>query len=304
MQAFCDHQKFSIASSTKTFYINAMKCLDEAKLPFLVGGAYAFSEYSGIERPNHDFDIFVKKEDADKILETLSKKLGCMGHKIFPHWLYKAFYGQEFIDVIFSSGNGLATVDDEWFTRAKKASVLGYPALIIPAEEMIWSKAFIMERERFDGADVAHTMRKYGNKMDWKWLIQRFGSHWRVLYSHIILTGYIYPSDMEVVPLWVMETLTAKLLQEHKTVQSAPSSSSPPSSIASDGDGESVKELAAEAAVARKLCHGPFLSRQQYLKDVVEWKYDDGRIVMEVMTEQDVINWTAAALHPAGAGKS
>jgi len=302
MQAFCDHQKFCIDSSTKTFYIKAMKCLDEANLPFLVGGAYAFSEYSGVERPNHDFDIFVKKEDADEILEVLSKNLGCMSHKIFPHWLYKTFYGQDFIDVIFSSGNGLAIVDDEWFTRSKKAMVLGHPARIIPAEEMIWSKAFIMERERFDGADVAHTIRKYGNNMDWKWLIHRFGKHWRVLYSHIILAGYIYPCDMEVVPLWVMETLTAKLLEEHKALPSTPSSDGD-SKVAADA--MASKTIAAEeAAAARKLCHGPFLSRQQYLKDLCEWEYDDGRIAMEAMSEQDVINWTAAALHPAGAGKS
>ena len=33
------------------------------------------------------------------------------------------------------------------------------PGPLIPAEEMIWSKAFIMERERYDGADVAHILR-------------------------------------------------------------------------------------------------------------------------------------------------
>eukprot|EP01111_Echinosteliopsis_oligospora_P010266 TRINITY_DN3165_c0_g1_i1.p1 TRINITY_DN3165_c0_g1~~TRINITY_DN3165_c0_g1_i1.p1 ORF type:complete len:297 (+),score=66.32 TRINITY_DN3165_c0_g1_i1:150-1040(+) len=296
MQAFMQHQKFFIASSSKTFYVNAMKCLDEANIPFLVGGAYAFTHYSGIERPNHDFDIFVKKEDAERILNALTSGLGCMGHKIYPHWLYKSFLGEDFIDIIFSSGNGVSEVDEEWFSRAQKAEILGHPARIIPAEEMIWSKAFIMERERFDGADVAHTIRKYGPKMNWDWLLQRFGAqHWRVLYSHLILAGYIYPSDKEVVPLWVMETLSAKLIEEQK--QATAPAAAPPSA-----DVEASKALS--AAASRKLCHGTFLSRQQYLKDLCEWEYEDGRISLHMMSEQDVINWTAAGLKPSGAATS
>ena len=58
--------------------------------------------------------------------------------------------------MIFSSGNGVATVDDEWFAHAPEGEVLGLPVRLVPAEEMIWSKAFIMERERFDGADIMH----------------------------------------------------------------------------------------------------------------------------------------------------
>ena len=34
-------------------------------------------------------------------------------------WLYKAFKGEYFVDFIFSSGNGVAVVDDEWFDHAK-----------------------------------------------------------------------------------------------------------------------------------------------------------------------------------------
>ena len=77
----------------------------------------------------------------------------------FHHWLAKAHHGDKFIDVIFNSGNGVAEVDDEWFAHAVDEEVLGAPVKLVPAEEMIWSKAMIMERERYDGADVAHLLR-------------------------------------------------------------------------------------------------------------------------------------------------
>ena len=73
----------------------------------------------------------------------------------FPHWLGKIHRGEHFMDMIFSSGNGVARVDDLWFEHAPKTNVLGVIVRLSPVEEMIWSKAFIQERERFDGADVA-----------------------------------------------------------------------------------------------------------------------------------------------------
>ena len=100
---------------------------------------------------------------------------------VFSHWLAKIRSPEGFIDVIFSSGNGVATVDDGWFEHATRGRVLGVPVKIAPAEETIWSKAFVMERERYDGADVAHLILAHGERLDWKRLLARFGPHWRVL---------------------------------------------------------------------------------------------------------------------------
>ena len=117
-----------------------------------MGGAYAFARYTGIERHTKDFDIFCRQTDVDSILAVLAR-LGCQTEKTFPHWLAKAYNPgtADFIDVIYSSGSGIAVVDDEWFTHSVPETVLGVPVRLCPAEEIIWSKAFIMERERYDG---------------------------------------------------------------------------------------------------------------------------------------------------------
>ena len=65
----------------------------------------------------------------------------------------------------------------------------------MPVEEMIWSKAFLMERERFDGADVPHLMRARQQRSNWPRLLPRFGEHWRVLLAHLVLFPYVYPHD-------------------------------------------------------------------------------------------------------------
>ena len=48
--------------ATFAFYRTCMKALNEAKCDYLVGGAYAFARYTGIERHTKDFDIFVRQE--------------------------------------------------------------------------------------------------------------------------------------------------------------------------------------------------------------------------------------------------
>jgi len=140
----------AILDPAATFYMEALHKLHETGIPFLIGGAVAFSHYSKIPRETKDIDVFVKPLDCPRVLEAFDRA-GYRTDMPFPHWLGKVHQGTHFMDVIFSSGNGIARVDDLWFEHAPKADVLGVIVRMSPVEEMIWSKAFIQERERFDG---------------------------------------------------------------------------------------------------------------------------------------------------------
>jgi hypothetical protein len=147
----------TLEPTTREFYCQALRTLRDAGVPFLVGGAYAFERYTGIARHTKDFDIFLRPADVDRAMSVF-RATGYRTELSYPHWLGKAFCAGDFIDLIFSSGNGLVRVDDEWFAHAVEAQVLGMPLQLAPPEEMIWSKAFILERERYDGADVTHLL--------------------------------------------------------------------------------------------------------------------------------------------------
>jgi len=251
-----------------SFYLCALHSLRHAKIDFLVGGAYALERYTGIARDTKDLDVFVRPEDCERVLAAFAEA-GFDTELTFPHWLGKARSGGEMVDVIFSSGNGCARVDDEWFRHAVDDQVLDVPVRLIPVEEMIWSKALIMERERYDGADVVHLLRARGADLDWPRVLRRFGPNWRVLLSHLILFGFVYPGHRDVIPQGVMRELTARLDRETR----APTV---------DGDDA-------------RLCRGTLLSREQYLVDVERWGYRDARLGPEgTMTEADVAAWTAA----------
>jgi hypothetical protein len=235
------------------------------EIPFLVGGGHALRHYTGDVRPTRDLDVFVRRDDALAFLAGLAGA-GFETDLTFPHWLGKAHIEGDCIDVIYSSGNGLAQVDDEWFARAETARVLGVAVLLCPPEEMIWSKAFVMERERYDGADISHLIRARAGRLDWSRLVARFGNHWRVLLSHLTLFGFIYPGETAIIPPEVVLGLSRLLERETRTPRAD-----------------------------QRICQGTLLSREQYLVDVSQWGYTDGRLIPRgSLTPEEIALWTAA----------
>lgn len=249
----------------RQFYRDVLVTLRDGGVPFLVGGAYAYARLTGIKRPTKDFDIFIRPEHLERAMDVL-RAAGFVAEATFPHWLAKAGRGLHFVDIIFSSGNGVARVDDAWFEHAVPGEVFALPVMLAPAEETLWSKAFVMERERYDGADVIHLLHARGPHLDWERLVQRFGPNWRVLLVNLVLFGFIYPGDPKPFPDWVMHELLRRLHEE----------------------------LAREPT-RDKVCRGTIVSREQYLVDTLERGYIDGRQQPHgTMTAAEIQQWTAA----------
>jgi len=183
------------------FYVDALERLSRSGIPFLVGGARALSHYTRIDRQTKDLDLFLLKADVERALEVF-RRAGYRAELTFPHWLGKVHCADQYVDLIFSSGNGVAVVDDLWFEHAVSADIFGVRVKLSPPEEMIWSKAFVQERERFDGADVLHLFYRFGPALDWERLLERFGPHWRVLFAHIVMFGFVYPGRRWTIPGW------------------------------------------------------------------------------------------------------
>jgi hypothetical protein len=226
---------------------DALWALTVAEVPFVVAGAYAMFEYTGIFRDTKDLDIFLRRRDLDDafaVLESASFRTETFD----PVWIGKAYRGEWFVDLIFCSGNGVSVVDDGWFEHAPRAEVMGTPVLLAPAEEIIWSKAFVCERERYDGNDIANLLRARGDQLDWRRLLTRFGEHWEVLLSHLVLYRFSFPSERGRIPDWVMHEL---LQRSWETLE------------AGDWD--------------RRVCRGSLLSQTQYRHVLDHLGFEDAR---------------------------
>jgi hypothetical protein len=236
-------------------------------VPALVGGGYAMAKHTAIRRPVKDLDLFLRRQDCRQALQVLTAA-GYRTELAFKHWLAKVHCEDEYIDLIFNSGNGLCTVTDIWFDFAVPVRVLGRRVHVCAAEEMIWSKAFIMERERYDGADVAHLLRATGRSLDWGRLLRHFGAHWPVVLSHLILFDFIYPGEPSPIPQEVVRILLTRWSEQR-----------------------------GQALASADLCQGTLLSRAQYLVDVEKWGYRDARLSPAgTMTTEEIKEWTAPVI--------
>jgi len=259
-----DAKTVGFDAACAAFYKRAIELLRQSEIPFLLGGAYGVCVYTGLARHTKDVDLFIRAVDLDRALGIFERD-GCRTEKTFPHWLAKVYLGQNVIDLIYAAGNGLGLVDDSWFTRGRDDELLGLPVKVMGPEEIIWMKAFVQERERFDGADIAHMIQSCAESIDWAYLRTRFGADWRVLFSFLVLFGYIYPSERHRIPADLMQELT-RLLAHEQT-----------------------------ALFRERICRGTFLSRAQFLPDVNERGYRDARLeARTTMTAKDIALWTAA----------
>ena len=247
-----------------------MQLLLDNGLEALVGGAYAMAHYTGIARDTKDFDLLLRPADVKAALR-IWRRAGYTADFEFTHWLAKVRAGRACVDVIFRSGNGLATVDDSWFEEAREANIFGMRVRVAPPEELIWQKAYIMERERFDGADVAHLLASCAPVINWQRLIQLFEPDWRVLWSHLILFGFIFPSKRNFIPIDVVKEFNSRVVKE----QNEP----PPND---------------------KHCNGTLLSRVQYLSDVTTGSLVDAREATRChISPAELQRWTEAGLKSA-----
>ncbi|WP_437950616.1 hypothetical protein WME98_07175 [Sorangium sp. So ce296] len=217
--------------------VRALESLLCAGVPFMVAGAYAFFAYTGIFRDTKDLDVMLEEREVPAAFRAL-ERVGFETSLLDPRWIGKAYAGDRFIDLIFSSSNGLAVVDGGWFEHARPATILGHSCLIAPVEEIIFTKAFVDERERYDGADVNHLIYACGDEMDWERLLDRFGPYWEVLFAHVTLYRFVYPGARSRVPEWLVAELCRRTLEQSRA-----------------GD------------APLRVCRGNLISRRQYAHD-------------------------------------
>ena len=148
-----------LGNPLSTFYLAALDLLEAHRLPFLVGGSFAYARYTGIDRETKDLDIFVRPEDVPRTLAAFE----AAGHRTesSPIRIGWPKSGRASMSSMSSTVPATASrVDDEWFAHAAESEVLGRRLQLCPLEELVWSKAFVQERERFDGRTCAPPSRR------------------------------------------------------------------------------------------------------------------------------------------------
>ena len=200
------HGDFWIPEEEREVYRQALQVLNDAAIPYVVAGAYAIYEHTGIYRQTKDLDLFVEPAYVIRAAGAL-RQAGFVMRLEDLHWLAKAFSGEHFVDLIYGMGNSVAFIDAGWHEHSRPGVLAAQPVRIAPPEELLWHRLFINERHRHDMSDVVHLILCVGDTLDWERLVARVGQHWPLLLAQLQIYSYVYPGYRSNIPAWVMEQL-------------------------------------------------------------------------------------------------
>jgi hypothetical protein len=141
----------------------AAAVLRDAEVPFLLGGGLAAWARGGPES-NHDLDLMVKPEDAERAVRAL-EKAGSRIEDPPEEWLYKAWDGDVLIDVIFEPSGG--PVDDAMFDRAEELDVHAMTMRVMALEDVLVTKLLSLREHEVDYESVLEIARALREQVDW-----------------------------------------------------------------------------------------------------------------------------------------
>ena len=254
------HGDFWIPEQERDIYRRALAAVNAAGIPYVVAGAYALYEHTGIYRKTKDLDLFFEPSTVVPAARAL-RDAGFVTRLEDPHWLAKATMGEHFVDLIYGMGNGVAQIDDGWVKFSRPGILAATQVRIAPPEELIWHRLFIGERHRHDTSDVVHLILCHGDTLDWERLVGRVAEHWPLLLAQLLMFNYVYPGYRSNVPQWVMDTLLER---------------------AQTDNGENAEDL--------DYTRGPLISRFSFMIDVREWGFVDPRaaLVREAINRPEI----------------
>ena len=179
----------------------------EENIGFAMGGGLTFSAYSGNRRNTKDMDFFVLPRDHQRLLSIMAD-LGFEEYREVPYdptWSYRGHRNGFIVDLLWRMLNNRTIVDEEWVTRGWEVSINGVSFQLISPEELLWSKLYILRRERCDWPDILGLLHAQAGVMDWNHLLARLGADAPVLGSVMALFRWLCPAQAVLLPPAVWE---------------------------------------------------------------------------------------------------
>jgi hypothetical protein len=189
-------------------YLDAIRVTRKTGARFLLGGAFGLAAYTGRWRNTKDLDFFVLPSDKDKIVDALTKAGFEDYYSRLAYdrgWIYRAVREDMIVDIIWQTPNRRSEVDEKWFTRSRELILRGENLAVLPAEELLVIKLFVIQRDRCDWPDLLNLLYRTGDKLDWQHVLKRLGPEQPLLGGLLQLFNWIAPSRARKLPAEIRE---------------------------------------------------------------------------------------------------
>jgi hypothetical protein len=175
-------------------------------LQFAIGGGFATMTYTGQWRETKDIDLYIMQPNKYEMIRVLTDSGLEDYYDQQPyerHWIYRSYKGDVIVDVIWAMANRRAAVDKDWL-HGPEVAVDGERFRLVPAEETLWSKLYVLQRERCDWPDALSLLYALGPDLNWRHLLERVEEDAPLLTALLSVFAWVCPNRARELPsrLW------------------------------------------------------------------------------------------------------
>lgn len=182
----------------------------------MLGGGFAMASYTGRWRNTKDIDLYITEKDRNKAVAALTHAGFADYFEQRPyerHWIYRSTRSGLIVDIIWGMANRRAKVDEHWFEAASEMSMRGEILHVVPMEEFLWCKLYILQRDHCDWTDVLNVLYAAGPRVDWNRLLWRLEEDVALLKSLLTLYGWLCPRRASELPEYIRQKLNLERVE-------------------------------------------------------------------------------------------
>lgn len=185
------------------------RVLDEAfyrRVPCAFGGAFAVATYTGKWRNTKDMDLYVLPSDKERMKEAFA---GAGLEDYFSvntydrSWIFRGHADGIIVDTIWAMANHRTEVDRDWLERGPQVQFGNRSVPVVPPEELIWSKLYVLQKDRSDWPDILNILDATGPFLNWRRLASRLAADAPLLSGVLLVYRWLSPEGAARLPKWI-----------------------------------------------------------------------------------------------------
>ena len=200
----------STFESSWAAYEIAIDAFDKRNMPFALAGGHALACYTGRTRASKDVDFIIVPEDRELAIDTV-KSCGFDDYydrqPYDRNWIFRSCREDTILDLIWAMPNRRASVQADWLTGGPLVRVHNRTLRLIPAEELLWTKLYVLQRDRSDWPDLLNLIYAAGETLDWRHLLDMIGTDSALLASLLVIFAWLRPESARKLPQWLWREL-------------------------------------------------------------------------------------------------
>ena len=184
-------------------YIIAIEAVRATGLSFMIGGAFGLACYTGRWRNTKDLDFYILPKHRETVIDALTGAGFGDYYDRLPYdrqWIYRSERDGVIVDIIWAMANQRAEVEPDWFEYAPVVRLHGQELQVLPAEELLWCKLYVLQRDRCDWPDVMNILYAVGEQLEWDRLMRRLGDDRCLLRGAVAAFSWLSPQKALLLP--------------------------------------------------------------------------------------------------------